>query len=188
MFLNRLVTKHRLSSLLFMVVLMLTMSLSIFTAPSANAACPINGCNPGGDPPDSLPIPKTRDVIFHVWDQDFTVFKVEWLKLTYYTVSNNQYVQQSRTAYPINQYNPPLQNFYQMYGDYGYFRTVKLATNKPATITAYGRYNNGQYAYKTATIQYEVPVNNYNYCRKWRAYADNSTIMAKGFYPLPECP
>jgi hypothetical protein len=187
MFLKHLKVKQRFS-VLMLAMLLFTFGLTALSAPSANAACPIEGCNFPDPPEPPLPIPATRNVIFHVWDQNWMVFKVESLKLTYYTVSNNKYVQQSRTAYPVDQYNPPLQNFYQMYGDYGYFRTVKLATNKPATLTAYGKYNNGQYATKTVTIQSEVPYNNYNYCRKWRAYADNSTIMAKGFYPLAECP
>jgi hypothetical protein len=106
--------------------------------------------------------------------------------MTYYSVSNNQYVQYSRTAYSTNVTNPTSTNYFQALSNYGMFKSVRVVTDKPTTFTAYGQYANGSYGYKTAVIQYTTTEKLY-YCKKW-AIGSYPNMQAQGFYPNYNCP
>jgi hypothetical protein len=182
-------SKARLSALLMMIMLLLTLGLTVLNTPSANAACPIEGCNfPDPTPKPTLPVPPSRVIWFYVIDQHYPAFEVLSLKMTYYTVSNNQYVQTSRNATITNPFNVSGDHYINTNG-YGKFFNVRLATNKPTTFTAYGKYASGQYGYKSVTVQNTVPFPSPTpaSCYRWRVTSGTVDIATVGFYPTPGC-
>jgi hypothetical protein len=187
-FSNHKIKSRYLWPVLFSALMMFSLGLSSFNAPTASAACPVQGCDPSDPNPHPKPQPVTRDAYFGVIDQTQQQFRVIYVTMNYPSVNTQgQNVNYSRTAYATGELNPTGANYFLSYSGTAAFKGVRIDTTRTTTFLAYGQYSNGAYGFKTTYIQGTTPPGDFHICHKWFIWYDNSTMQAYGFEPNYMC-